>query len=280
MSVGYGTFWASMRQQGWRRLEYIRSMIDYFVATSKYNILPSNEYFAVDDSERRIASYYIGQGCAKIFSTSKLGAPITYHVDHNLFPVTQQEPVLKRPTTVDPRRKRPDLIAFTADLGTAHVLECKGRSSNTHGMPPSTMRAAIAEGLVQVACVGLINKMLPATKCACAGGLSLAGLEMHVEDPPSGSEANLMISSADILRSNYGYFFGEKIPFRSDILTNHLMIELEDGYYYGIHEDVYDVVKSASSNTTQLAVALRGRENVSDNRSALGADGTALYVRS
>lgn len=280
MSVGYGTFWASVREQGLRRLEYIRSTVDYFVTRSGQGIRPSNAYFTVDDSERRGASYYIGQGCAKLFTTSKLRAPITYHIDHRRFPVVQQAPTLKRPTTVDPRRKRPDLIAFAANLGAVHVIECKGRSSNTIGMPLSVMNAAIEEGLVQVACIGLVNNMLPSTRCACAAGFSLAGLEMQVVDPPSGNDADLKISTTEILRGNYACFFGNDLSFRKDILKSHLMVELDDGYYYGIHEDVYDVLKAASPEAATLAIALRGRENVSDNRSALSADGTALFARS
>lgn len=281
MSAGYGTFWASIRQQnGIRRLSYISGIIGYFFMQSKHDILPSAAYFAVDDSERRNASYYFGQGCAKIFATSKLTAPITYHVDGNRFPVTQQPPVLKRPTTIDPRRKRPDLIAFAADLGTVHVIECKGRSSNTYGVPRRIMNAAISEGLVQVACVGLVNNMLPSTRCACAAGIFLNGLEMLAEDPPSGNGVDLAVSTTDILRSNYSYFFRRDMHLKKDVLTNHLMVDLENGYYYGIHEDVYDVLNATLPEAGQLAISLRGRENFSDGRIALGADGTAIYVKS
>jgi hypothetical protein len=145
----------------------------------------SGVYQTADPSEKRIASYYLGQTLAYLFAGRYLGTPYVMHVDRYWRDVGV--------TWADPGR-RPDLIGY-GQLGWV-VLEAKGR---TRGVQGDVVNRAVE----QKHGIATIGGQAPGIRVAAIAHFTPRTLALRVRDPSPVSSEELEGDPATFVREYY-----------------------------------------------------------------------------
>jgi hypothetical protein len=137
------------------------------VETCAQGLRLSAHFHHLDASERRVTTYRLGMGLAKVVMERELRVPWLMHVDRL---VAQGRARLAKGAKTRPDLAGPDI------QGDWHVTEAKGRS----GLPTAN---ELATAKAQATRLTDINGVQPSTRCVSIATLGQEPFRVHLHDP-------------------------------------------------------------------------------------------------
>lgn len=275
MTVGYNSIVNVYKSGLYRLLELMFKSLGNIESKDNY-IRLSEQFWKLDDSEKRIVSYYIGQGLTKALAECTLHIPWLVHISKN-----EEKIVLHKKGTVhskiklhncSKKPKAPDLLGIDKN-SNPHIFEAKGYSS---GFNASELQHAIN----QVSQVITVNSMLPETKVACFFDMSGEKIEGTIVDPPSEmNKKGIFIKTEiyDLLNLYYSMFNSYEWD-NSFIYTykqrKFNILPVGINFYFGIDHILFKQIKENSFNFEVLNKIVDLNEEL--DHLSIGSDGVIL----
>lgn len=249
ITIGFRKYLPAIQHIGkFRFLEILNKTFAY-LDFQNGNFFLNNLYRSLDASEKRVISYFYGQGFTKLYAERSLNCDFVDHISnhktniafHTLNTISTPKIIL------DPKLKyegllEPDLLGIDRN-NNFHILEAKGSSS---GFKLDVLQKAIN----QVSIINNVNGLQPITRTACFFDMSNIPIRGTIQDPPGSKlidiQMNIEMFKIDYYSPILYYIlFNEERTYRFTIDKVEFILvripnEAFENLYIGLHFHIFE----------------------------------------
>lgn len=223
---------------------------------------PTPGFWGQSASYRKSDAFLLAEALTYWFAQTHLKARIVVPLEAHLGGLVKTGPAAAYPKTMPKYfrnavtlgpKAEPDFLAFSA-AGDVHVLESKGRAGfGPYGLDDSEVNKARNKGLRQVCKVATVNGHAPVTRTVCVYAFDQGGLRGQITDPPAVQPMDYRAEPVSLIRQAYRCVLDPVfVSGARPIDLEHVGLEFAEGWWFGIHRDVYDRLRKLDGPDSAL----------------------------